>query len=86
MLELIKLALRYKTDAFDNEIAMYVHTVNKALNRIGVDVENYEDDDAIASLYIAYCKSQLNFQGEGERWRSIYHDMLVSFSTNLNYK
>lgn len=87
MLNDIKLALRLTTNIFDEEIETYAEYVVDMLRRLGVDESKISFHDAnVKTLVIAYCKYQLDFQGNGERWRGIYEQMLRSFITDTRYK
>lgn len=86
MLDTIKLALRYRTDAFDTELNIYINSCKNDLTLGGVNRDKLlDDDESYISVVIAYCKWQTNFQGEGERWGKIYMSLKTSLVLNCNY-
>lgn len=86
MLEQIKLALRIKSDVFDTELNLYINSCKNDLILGGANGEKLlvEDDSFIATV-IAYCKWQLNFQSEGERWGKIYQTLKTSLVLDSRY-
>ena len=86
MLDTIKLALRYRTDIFDDEINVYIQSCKNDLILGGVAEEKMVDaDDSIQATAIAYCKWQLNFQGQGEKWEKIYKSLRTSIVLDSRY-
>ena len=86
MLEKIKLACRYRTATFDEEIKMYIKSCKNDLILGGVQETKIVDtDESIQTTVIAYCKWQLNFQGQGERWEKIYKNLKTSLALDSRY-
>ena len=86
MLEKIKLALRYRTSVFDNEINLYIKSCKNDLILGGVNEEKFDDtDESIQNTVISFCKWQLNFQGQGERWEKIYKNLKTSLVLDSRY-
>ena len=86
MLEAIKLACRYRTADFDNEIKGYIQSCKNNLILGGVKEANIKDDDeSIRTTVKAYCKWQLDFQGKGERWEKIYKGLKTSLVLDRRY-
>lgn len=86
MLETIKLACRYRTATFDDEIKIYINSCKNDLILGGVQEDNItDDDDSIKTTVIAYCKWQLNFQGQGEKWEKIYKNLKASLVLDSRY-
>jgi hypothetical protein len=87
MLEKIKLALRLKTDVFNDEINMYIVACKNELIRCGVDKDKYtEENETIINTTIAYCKWMLNFQNQGDRWKGIYTSLKTSLALDSTFK
>ena len=86
MLEKIKLACRYRTATFDDEINLYIQSCKNDLILGGVNAEKIVDtDESIITTAIAYCKWQLNFQGQGERWEKIYKNLKTSLALDSRF-
>ena len=86
MLEIVKLALKYRTDLFDTELETYIDSCKKDLCFGGMNEEKWKDDDnAIVSVVVAYCKWFMNYQGQGERWEKIYKSLKTSIVLNKGY-
>lgn len=86
MLEKIKLALRYRNNLFDEEIKMYIEACKNNLVLSGIDENKFTDTDmSILNAVICYCKWQLNFQNEGEKWEKVYKDLKVSLALDKRY-
>ena len=87
MLEIIKLALRYRTDTFDDEINVYIKSCKNDLILGGVNALKIVDvDESIQATVIAYCKWQLNFQGQSEKWEKIYLNLKTSLVLDSRYR
>lgn len=86
MLEKIKLACRYRTTTFDDEISLYIKSCKNDLILGGCNEEKLVDyDESIITTTIAYCKWQLNFQEQGERWEKIYKNLKASLVLDSRY-
>ena len=87
MLENVKLALRYRSSAFDAELNIYINSCKADLILGGVNEEKITDtDDSVISTVIAYCKWQLNFQEQGDRWDKIYKSLKTSLVLDSRYQ
>ncbi len=84
MLEKVKLALRYKNNLFDDEIEMYIEACKNNLKLGGIEAID-ETDKSIINVVICYCKWQLNFQNEGEKWEKVYKDLRTALALDMNY-
>ena len=86
MLENVKLALRYLNNIFDTEINLYIQSCKNDLILGGASSEKLVDtDESVQATVIAYCKWQLNFQGQGERWGKIYQTLKASIVLDSRY-
>lgn len=87
MLDIIKLAMRYRTDVFDNEINMYINSCITNLVHAGVNpLKIVESDDAIINTITSFVKWQMNFENRGAEWEKIYKDLRLSITLDSNYK
>ncbi len=84
MLEIIKLALRYRTTVFDDEIETYIQACLNDLKAIDIEVDT--QDDTITTACISYCKWQLNFQDKGETWEKIYRNQKTALVLDSRYR
>lgn len=86
MLDDVKLAIRYKTNLFDDEINLYISSCKKNLILAGINADKIIDtDESIINTVIAYIKWQLNYQGRGKDWEKIYKDLKLSLTLDSNY-
>ena len=90
MLEKIKLALRYSNNLFDDEVNGLIAACKNDLERVGVSLEKLYDDEAvdpaILNAVICFCKWQLNFQRDGERWGKLYREIRQDIALDGDYK
>ena len=86
MLETVKLALRWRTGAFDTELQTYIDSCKNDLMFGGMNKEKWkESDNTIVSVVVAYCKWFTNYQGQGDRWEKIYKSLKTSLVLNKEY-
>lgn len=86
MLELVKLALRITTDAFDDEIQLYIDDCILSMNKLGVTAsEAATDDPQITTAVIAYCKWKFGENSEKESWKRIYDEKLAEMQMQTGY-
>lgn len=81
MFELVKLALRIATDAFDSEIQLYIDDCCEEMKGLGVTDVNESSDPQIQSAVIAYCKWKFGYNDDAARWEQIYHTKLAQLKT-----
>ncbi len=87
MLDDVKLALRYKSNIFDNELYSLIETCQNDLVRVGIAKEKVDDPDAtILHAIICYCKWQLNYQQRGLEWGNIYKDLRKDIALDGDYR
>lgn len=89
MLEIIKLALRITTNAFDTELEILIAACLEELSGLGVVVQT-ETDGTPSSLQVqtaivAYCKWQFGNNEDAERWEGIYHTKLAQLQGMTGY-
>lgn len=76
--DLVKLALRVTTDAFDEEIGLYLNDCLAEMEALGVNTTD-ETDYQIQSAVIAYCKWKFGDADNKDEWERIYHTKLAQF-------
>lgn len=89
MLEKIRLALRFKTNAFDGEIEDNISAALHDLSRVGVDAEDKNLQSADILIYKAcelYCKWQFDFLGKGEQFKQSYDNLRDAMSLCSTYR
>lgn len=89
MLELVKLALRITTTAYDKELAMLISSCLEELKGLGITVELGEDgqpsSDQIRAAVVAYCKWLFGNHEDKEQWEKIYHTKLAQLQTMTGF-
>ena len=90
MLNLIKLALRITTDAFNTEIQLYIADCIAEMESLGVIVDKDSQtgaptSDQVKSAVIAYCKWRFGSNDEADRWRDIYHEKLSQLKVTTGF-
>lgn len=89
MLEKIRLALRFKTNAFDSEIDDNINAALRDLDRVGVDTEDknlQNADTLICKACELYCKWQFDFLEKGEQFKQSYEDLRDAMSLCSTYR
>lgn len=84
MLEKVKLALRIKTDAYDNELLSLIAAAELDLGVAGVD-HVAEDDALITQAIITYCKMSFGLPEDAERLKQSYDEQKSQLSNASNY-
>lgn len=86
MLELIKTALRVTTDAFDDEIQVYIDDCIKSMNKLGVVAATADTNDPqIMTAVMAYCKWKFGHSDEKDAWQHIYEEKLAELKMQSGY-
>ena len=75
MLELVRLALRRTTNAFDPEIQLLIDDCVLELSGLGIihDDMDYSDPQVRLAI-IAYCKWKFGENPDADKWEHIYND------------
>lgn len=77
MLELVRLALRRTTNAFDKEIELLIEDCLSELTSLGIIAEGDEsakDDVQLQTAVVSYCKWKFGENPDADKWEHIYHD------------
>lgn len=86
MLDLIKLALRVTTNAFDDEIQLYIDDCIKSMHDLGVVAATSDSEDPqIFSAVMAYCKWKFGNNNDKDAWRAIYEAKLAELKMQTGY-
>lgn len=90
MLNIIKLALRITTDAFNDELTQLIAACVEEMEGVGVIVEYENDGETPVSMQVqtaivAYCKWLFGNNADADRWRDIYHTKLAQLQTMSGY-
>lgn len=88
--ESVKLALRAKTEAFDDEIQGLIEDCLLELKGLGVFRPEEHMiggicDGQIKSAVIFYCKWKFGNNPDADRWRDIYHDKVTKLMAMTGY-
>lgn len=82
MLEKVKLALRIKTTAFDNEIDDLIKAALADLQIAGVSTE---EDALIIRAVITYCKANFGEPENADRWKAAYDEQKAQLQVATGY-
>lgn len=85
MLDIVKLALRIVTDAFDDELNMLIATAIAEMEGLGVIIDTESDGQPasiqVQSAIVAFCKWQFGNSEDSDKWEGIYHTKLAQLKT-----
>lgn len=84
MLEKLKLALRLKSDAFNEQIEDCINYVKQDLLDIGIICYD-EDNQRIVHVTELYCKFVFNYENKGEWYQTQYINLRNQISMQSNY-
>ena len=90
MLDHVKIALRVKTNMFDDEIQGYIDDC--LLELAGFGIYHKEEhlkmgvyDKQIQNAVVFYCKWKFGNNPDAERWEAIYHDKVTKLQCMTGY-
>jgi uncharacterized phage protein (predicted DNA packaging) len=86
MLEAVKLALRIKTNAFDDDIEDLIAACKMDLNLSGVQSAGKEDDPLIRRAVILYAKANFGENPDSEKYVKSYKDLKIFLSLAGEYR
>ena len=87
MLEKVKIAIKQKSNLFDDEIMLYIDACKINLTHPGINPNKFlETDSAVMNAVICYVKWQMNYQGKGDQWERIYKDLRLALVLHKRYK
>ncbi len=86
MLELVKMALRISTNAFDNELNMLIQAAFLDLTTAGVDLFTAAtSDDLVKMAVCTYCKLNFGIPDDADRLQKAYDMQKAQLSMKTNY-
>lgn len=85
MLDLVKLALRVSTDAFDDEIELLISDCLSEMYSLGIAVDEFKDDPQIRSTVVAYCKWKFGDAENKGDFMNIYHTKIAQLQMMEKY-
>ncbi len=86
MLEAVKLALRIKSNAYNQEVLELIGAAKADMSMRGVEVIN-ESDNLIGEAIKMYSKANFgNDNPNAEKWRKAYEDLRDSLALSGKYK
>ena len=84
MLDKVKLALRLKTNAFDEELSDLINAAKADLSLSGVyDIQ--EDDPLIGRAIIVYCQAHFGANADSDRYQQSYTMLKEHLALSLKY-
>lgn len=84
MLEKVKLALRIKTEAFDDELTDLIEAAKLDLGIAGVELPE-EIDALVGKAVITYCKMSFGLPEDYDRLKRSYDEQKAQLSTATGY-
>lgn len=84
MLDAVKKDLRISHDKLDDDIQSNIEVALKLTEVAGVIPDR--SDTLIIRLVKDYCRWKYNFEGEGERYRVAFEDLLGTLSMSQEHK
>ncbi len=84
MLELVKLALRITTDAFDSELTMLIEAAKTDLGIAGVTLPE-ELDPICQRAIVTYCRLNFGEPDEYDRLKASYDEQKAQLSMATGY-
>lgn len=86
MLELVRLALRRATTAYDSEIQLLIDDCMAELEGLGVLRDRTAPlDPQIQTAIICYCKWKFGDNPDADRWEKIYRDKVEKLQSMTGY-
>lgn len=86
MLETVKLALRIKTDAFDDELTNLIGAAAADLGIAGVnEMRESQTDPIIVQAVITYCKMNFGLVEDYDRLKKSYNEQKAQLVTATGY-
>ena len=87
MLEKIKLDLRISHDDMDDDVQDNIDAALAEMVRVGIALPLPEEEDALVVRAVkTYCRWHYNFEGEGERYRSMFESLTSVMSLHERYQ
>lgn len=83
LLTLVKMALRIKTDAFDDELNSLIDAALLDLNVAGVEPE--ELDELVRRAICTYCKMNFGLPEDYDKLKLSYDEQKAQMSNATNY-
>ncbi len=83
LLTLVKMALRIKTDAFDDELNSLIDAALLDLNVAGVEPE--ENDELVRRAICTYCKMNFGLPEDYDRLKLSYDEQKAQMSNATSY-
>lgn len=84
MLDMVKLALRITTDAFDNELNELIEAAQLDLGIAGVDIPD-EIDAIVSRAIVTYCKIHFGEPDQYDRLKASYDEQKAQLSMATGY-
>lgn len=85
-LNMVKMALRITTEAFDDELGLLIMAGAKDLGIAGVDLESLPDEDPlVCRAIITYCKMNFGLPDDYDRLKASYDEQKAQLSNATGY-
>ena len=84
MLELVKMALRVFSDAYDDELNLLIAAAVQDLGIAGVaNIE--EEDPIVAKAIVSYCKLHFGIPDDADRLQKSYDEQKAQLATHTGH-
>ena len=80
MLEMVKLALRLKSPAFDTELNALIETAVAELRAAGVSASAMSHDPRMQQAVILYCKANFGESDKAERFQTAFERLRIAMA------
>ncbi len=85
MLALVKMALRIKTDAFDDELNMLIEAALADLGIAGVTADENRETNIVKQAVCTYCKLHFGVPDDADRLKASYDEQKAQLSMATGY-
>lgn len=85
MLEIVKLAMRLSTDAYDNEITRLIAAACADLHIVNVIASSDETDPILQHAIITYCRLHFGTPEDYEHLKASYDEQKAQLMTATGY-
>lgn len=85
MLELVKMALRIKTDAYDAQLNMLIEAAAADIGIAGVINIDTADDPIIQQAVCTYCALNFGTPNDAERLKKSYDEQKAQLATHTGH-
>lgn len=88
MLDRVKLALRIKTSAYDDELNVYIKSCLYDLERLNIYVDHVQPQEEVITAVIVYVKSKFGNSNDSYKssMKQVYEDLRLTLFLDKSHK